>query len=98
DSARRQAAAPASVPGQPAAAAKFWPRVDASDSGGKVEVGELSYSARWNSPAASGEITLAPVSDAPADWPPNVTRSGSPPKESMLRCTQRNAAWMSRMP
>src|SRR3954470_19922598 len=41
DSFRRQAAAPASTPGQSAALAKSLPRLSARESGGKVEVGEL---------------------------------------------------------
>ena len=34
----------------------------------------------------------------PADWPPMVIRSGSPPKAAMFRLTQRVAACWSRKP
>jgi hypothetical protein len=95
---RMQAAAASPSPGQPAACAKPVPRLSPSESGAYVEVKLLWKIARWNSPALRGEITLAPVSDAPADWPPRVTLLGSPPKRVMLRWTHRSASWMSIVP
>src|SRR5262249_23611541 len=76
DSARRHAAAVASSPGQLAAVAKFVPRVSPIERGCNEDNGELSKIARWNKPLLNGEIMLAPVSVAPADWPPRVTRFG----------------------
>ena len=42
---------------------------------------------RWNSPRADGIAMTVVVLPPPPDWPKIVTRSGSPPKLSMLSCT-----------
>src|SRR5262249_50383635 len=93
---------------QPAAAAKAvplfnatWAEVKFGVDGGatrKFALGELSLIARLNSPAASGDTMFPCVAPAPADWPPNATLVGSPPKAAMLAFTQRIAAWLSRIP
>ena len=58
----------------------------------------LSCTARTNRPCAVGEATWAQVSWLLADWPPMVTRRGSPPKARMLCCTHRIAACWSIRP
>src|SRR5579859_3431523 len=55
----------------------------------------LSMMALLKSPAAGGEIRLAHTSMPPADSPPIVTLSGSPPKAWILALTQRMAACWS---
>ena len=54
--------------------------------------------ARWNNPRAAGAVINSETLMAPADSPKIVTLSGSPPREAMLRRTQRRASTWSRSP
>jgi hypothetical protein len=52
----------------------------------------LSYCAGYD-PFDNGETICADTAMEPADSPAMVTRFGSPPKASILACTQRRAAF-----
>src|ERR1700678_2347971 len=58
----------------------------------------LSAIALANNPLACGEATCDSTDRPPADSPKMVTLRGSPPKVTMLRCTQRSAACWSIRP
>ena len=44
----------------------------------------LMASTWWNSPRARGSVARVAQAPPPADWPPTVTRAGSPPNAAML--------------
>ena len=54
--------------------------------------------ARWNRPSVDGIASMLQTLNAPADSPPMVIRSGSPPNPAMFRCTQVRAATWSSVP
>ena len=54
--------------------------------------------ARWNSPAALGEVSWAHTLAPPEDSPMSVTLPGSPPNAAALSRTQRSAACWSCRP
>ena len=58
----------------------------------------LSPIAAWKSPRASGVAIMWLTLHDPADSPKIATRSGSPPNDAMLRCTQSSAATWSSVP
>src|ERR1700691_2088134 len=83
----------------PAWVANASPAVSALASEACVRLYEpLSAIAFSNSPLACGDATCDSTDRPPADSPKMVTLRGSPPKLTMLRCTQRRAACWSIRP
>ena len=71
----------------------------APSSGSKVWwAAPLSAMARWNRPSVAGMASMLQTLNAPADSPPMVIRSGSPPKADTFSCTQARAATWSSVP
>ena len=52
----------------------------------------LSMMADWNSPSDDGAARSAQMFFAPAESPPTVMRSGSPPKSAIVSPTHASAA------